>query len=241
MKQRMQAMIMLALLLVMPKTQAQSLWTSADVKVGLAKGLSGHVEGEYRTADALRDTERWALSSGIDYRLCAWLKLSADYKYIHRHIESRVTKKGNIVSAYWSPRHRAFLSLTGSYSWNRFKFSVRERYQYTYRAEKTVAKWDGEDGSAKSDELVESAHDHMLRSRVKVEYNIRKSGFTPFASCEIYNSLSKFEYDKARLTVGTNYKISKRHVISAFYRFIDKNDDDDISRHIIGIGYTLKL
>lgn len=82
----------------------------------------------------------------------------------------------------------------------------------------------------------------MLRSRLEAEYNIRKSRFTPFASYELYNSLSSgFSRDKSRWTVGTDYKFNKRHSLSLFYRYIDTQDDDDPSTHIIGIGYKFKL
>lgn len=125
-------LLLAALCMAAPLLRAQGLWTSAEMKFRMTKGLSGYVEGEYRTADGLDGTERWAASAGLDYKLSRWLKMTAGYTYIHRHVESRVTKKGNIVSDYWQPRHRASFALTGSYSWNRFTFSLRERYQYTY-------------------------------------------------------------------------------------------------------------
>lgn len=234
-------LLLAVLCLVTPSLRSQSLWTSAEMKSALAKSLSGHVGGEFRTLDGIGGTERWTVSAGLDYKPWKWLKMSAEYKYIHRHVESRITKKGNIVSEYWQPRHRASFSLTGSYSWNRFTFSFRERYQYTYRTEQTVAKWDGDDGSAKADELIEASHKHVLRSRLKAEYNIRKSGFTPFASCELYNSLSGLTYEKTRWTVGTDYKFNKHHSVSVFYRYIDRSDDDDTNSHVIGVGYTFKL
>lgn len=221
--------------------QAQSLWTSAEMKFGIVSNLSANVGGEYRTQDGLSGTERWSLSAGLDYKLCSFLKLSADYKYIYRHKDSRVTNKGNIVSDYWQPHHRVGVSLTGSYRWNRFTFSLRERYQYTYRTEQSVAKYDGDDGSAKSDEIVETKSKHVLRSRLKAEYSIRKSGFTPFASCELYNSLSDFTHEKARYTIGTEYKINKKHSVNAFYRYIDTSDDDDTSKNVIGVGYQFEL
>lgn len=229
------------LCLTVTGTGAQSLWTSAEMKFGIVGNLSGNVEGEYRTNDGMSATERWTASAGLDYKLCKWLKLSADYKLIYRHIDSRTTKKGNIVSDYWSVRHRAGLSLTGSYRLNRLTLSLRERYQYTYRGEQSVAKWDGDDGTAKSDEIIESKSKHVLRSRLKVEYNIRKSHFTPFASCEFYNSLSDFTHDKVRYTIGTDYKINKKHSLNAFYRYVDTSDDDESDGHVIGIGYKFKL
>lgn len=233
--------LLVALCMVTPVLRAQSLWTSAEMKFGIVKGLSGFVEGEFRTADGLDGTERWTASVGLDYKLYRKLKLSAEYTYIHRHVESRITKKGNIVSDYWQPRHRFSFALTGSYSWNRFSFSLRERYQHTYRTEQAVPKWDGDNGSAKQDELINASHKHVLRSRLKADYKIRKSNFTPFASCELYNSLSGFTYEKMRWTAGTDYKFNKRHSVSVYYRYIEQSDDNDTNGHVIGISYSFKL
>lgn len=69
--------------------------------------------------------------------------------FIYSHRPGEMTKKGNYVSDYWSPRHRMYLSLTGKLNWQRFEFSLRERYQYTYRTSQLVSKYDGDDGSQK--------------------------------------------------------------------------------------------
>lgn len=222
--------------------QAQSLWTSAEAKMKIAKGLNAFAEGEFRTHDGMSSTERWAGTIGLDYKLYPFLKLTGGYTYIHQHTETEITKKGNIIPPYWQPKHRAFLSVTGSYKWKRFTFSLRERYQYTYRTEQSVPKFDEDGVTPKDDEWIEGKSKHVLRSRLEVEYNIKKSKFTPFASFELYNSLSDaFEVDKSRYTIGTDYKISNKHAVSLFYRYIDKSDSDEDSGHVLGIGYKFKL
>lgn len=225
-----------------PNTQAQSLWTSAEMKVKLAKGLSANIEGENRTTDGIDGFERWAASAGLDYKPLKWLKFSTGYTYIYQHADSKITKKGNIVSDYWQPRHRFSFAVTGSYDIDRFTFSLRERYQYTHRSDKYVEKYDGDDGSRKDDEYIEAKDNHDLRSRLQVDYNIRKSGFTPYVSFEMYNDLKDgFATEKTRWTVGTEYKFNKTHSLNLYYRYINKTDDDDNDNHVIGIGYTLKL
>lgn len=235
--------ILLATLLCLPTTvlQAQSLWTSAEFKAPLTNRFSLSIEGENRTHDSFNGSERWSGGLGADYKLCSWLKASAGYTYIYQNVESRTTRKGNIISAYWQPRHRAWAALTGSYSWQRFKFSLRERYQLTHRTGMSVAKFDGDDGSQKADEHIKSSNRQSLRSRLEVEYSIRKSGFTPFASCELYNSLTDFSKEKTRWTVGTEYEFNKHHSVNLFYRYIDTADEDDPNSHVIGIGYQFKL
>jgi hypothetical protein len=220
----------------------QSLWTSAEVKMKLVDNLGGYVEGEYRSSDGLDGTQRWAGSVGLDYKIVKALKVSTGYTFIYQHEESETTKKGNIVSDYWQPKHRFTFDLTGSYDWNRFSFSLRERYQMTHRTEKSVAKYGSDGVTQKSDELIEAATKHVLRSRLEAEYNIKKSRFTPFASVEFYNSLQEgFDLKKTRYTIGSDYKLNKKNVFSLYYRYIDKSDSDEQSGHVIGVGYKFKL
>ena len=222
--------------------KAQSLWTSAEMEMKIAGALNGFVEGEYRTHDGFSSTERWAGTVGLEYKAADYLKITGGYTYIHQQTELETTKKGNIIPAYWQPRHRVFFAATGSYKWKRFAFSLRERYQYTYRTEQYVPKFDEDGITPKDDEWVEGKSKHIFRSRFEVEYNIRKSKFKPFISYELYNSLSDgFAVDKSRYTVGTDYKFNKKHSVSLYYRYIDKSDDDEASGHVIGIGYKLKL
>lgn len=230
------------MLLMAAAAQAQSLWTSAAADFDIARSLDGYVEGEYRTTDGLSSTERWTVGAGLSYKLLPYLKLGASYKFIDRHVGSRTTKKGNIVDSYRQPRHRLSFDATGSCKLGRLKLSLRERYQFTHRTEQTVAKYDGDDGSRKSDELIEAKDKHVLRSRLKAEYNIRKCALTPYASAELYNSLTGgLATEKLRLTLGTDIALAKKHKLTLFYRYVDSRDDDDLSRNVIGVGYKLSL
>lgn len=230
----------MALALSVATVNAQSLWTSAEIKGGIAKNVKAFAEIENRTTDGIDGTQRWSGRVGLDYKPLKWLKLGADYTFIYQHEDSRTTKKGNIIDSYWQPRHRLGLSATGSIDCGDFTFSLRERYQYTYKAEKTVAKYDGDSGSRKDDEVIESENKNTLRSRLGVEYNIRKCPVTPFASVELYNDLSDaFATDKTRYTVGAEWKISKSHSLELFYRYINAHDDDDLN--VIGLGYKFSL
>lgn len=233
---------LLALMLAAQAGWAQSLWTSAGAKLPFANGWNATIEGENRTKDGLDGSERWSAGLSVGYKVTPWLRASAGYTYIYQHTDSRTTKKGNIVAGYWQPRHRAAFSLTGSYKWERLTLSLRERYQYTHHTSLDVAKVDGDDGSKKEDEHIEAKDRHSLRSRLQAEYNIKKCPLTPYASAEIYNDLAGgFQTEKMRYTVGLEYDISKHHVLNAFYRYIDRTDDDDADNHVVGIGYQYKF
>lgn len=220
---------------------SQSLWLSGGFKAGIMKNLNVAAEMEYRTTDGVNGTDRLSWSAGLDYRLVKWLKVGAGYTYIHERNPGRITKKGNIIPAFWQPRHRVYAGVTGSYSWNRFTISLRERYQYTHRKEQWVPKFDDDGVTPKSDELIKGADKHVLRSRVEIEYNIRKSRFSPYISCEVYNLLNEgFVNDKTRLTAGTAFKINKHNSLDVFYRYSIVSGSDP-NLNIIGVGYSFKL
>lgn len=214
-------------------------WTSIHVKKKLGKGWTVFAEGEYRTRDNLKTTDRWAGGVGADYRLFPFLKIGGGYTYLYCNHPEEVTKKGNIIPAYWSRRHRTNVSLTGRVAWNRFTFSLRERWQYTYRPEQYVPKYDDDGVTPKDDELVKGKGKNVLRSRLQAEYNIARCRFTPFASCELYHGSGGL--DKTRWTAGSEYKINKRNVLEVYYRYQNKHDDDETNGHVLGIGYTIKF
>lgn len=240
MKRRISLMVLM-LCVTVSALQAQSLWTSAEMKMKVTKGLNAFVEGEFRTHDGMESVERWSGTVGLDYKISKYLKATAGYTYIHQQTETETTKKSNIIPPYWQPKHRASFALTGNYDWNRFSFSLRERYQYTYRTEQSVPKFDSDGVTPKNDELIEAKHKHVLRSRLEVEYNIPKCKFTPYVSCEVYNVLNGFDTEKTRWTAGTSYKLNKKHSLDVYYRYIDESDGDEDGGHVIGIGYKFKM
>jgi opacity protein-like surface antigen len=222
--------------------QAQSLWTSAEFKAKLGKSFGTFAEVGYRTTDGMDDAQRIDASLGLDYKIVKPLKIAADYTYIHQHQEAGVTSRGNIIPSYWQPRHRFDFDVTGTLKLNRISLSLRERYQLTHRAEKSVAKYESDGVTRKDDELIEGKTTHILRSRLQADYDIKNCDFTPFVSVEVYNSLSDgFSYDKSRFTAGCEYKINRHNSLSLYYRYINRNDDDERSGHVIGVAYKFKL
>ena len=219
----------LLLLCMAGKSYAQGddfgVWTSAEVKKKIFSGFDASLEGEFRTRDGLQTVERWSGSAGVSYKMFRWLKASAGYTFIHYYHPMEVTKKGNYIPEYWQPKHRVNLSLTGKVDWRRFTFSLRERWQYTYRPSQSVPKFDGDDGSVKNDEYISGKGKNVLRSRLQVEYNIRKCAFTPYTSCELSYSLNEIgAFEKLRWTLGTEWKLSKKHALDFYYLYQNKAD-----------------
>jgi hypothetical protein len=222
--------------------QAQALWTSAEAKYGIIRDLNASAEAEMRTSDGIDGVDRWSGSFGLDYRIIKPLKFSATYTYIHQHEAESFTRKGNIIPTYWQPKHRLTVGFTGETNIKRFTLSLREQYRFTHRRGIYVSKLAPDRLKQKDDEWIEPKGTHLLRSRLQAEYNIRKSNFKPFASVELYNLLTEqFGLDKVRYTIGTDYKFDRHNIVTLYYRYVDRQDEDEDSGHVFGIGYTYKF
>jgi hypothetical protein len=216
------------------------IWTSVGLEKKLFPNFNVSAGGEFRTQDNTQKVERWSGNLGVSYNVFKHLEAAAEYVYMYNNIKGRTTSKGNYVSSYWTPRHRFNLSLEGDVDAGNFNFSLRERYQYTYRPEKSVSKYDA-DGSQKADEIVTGKGTNLLRTRPQIKYNIPHSKFKPYASVEFYHSLKDFAIDKTRIKAGTSYKLNKRNVFDFYYLFQNKADDDEPRGHFLGLGYTYKF
>ena len=252
-------------------------WTSVEGSTKLNKKLELSLEGEYRTQDMSSMTERASGAVSLSYKdknFLPFLKADVGYTYMYMQYMgdtevkyltdedgdyeldgegNLIPKHMNVDAPYWTARHRATASLTGSFKLGRFKFSLRERYQYTYRMAAECDReryyyygypfneWDMETPEFLVDEK-EAKSDHKLRTRLQVSYNIKGCPLEPFAEVEIYNELDNaMALDKVRYTVGTDYKINKKNKLKVYYRFQDYAGINEVSGHVLGLGYAFEF
>ena len=218
---------------------------SAEKK--LSKKFSVGLEADMRTRNNLKTMDRWSVGISAAYRPLKYLKFDAGYTLLNNNFREDISYNtsgsyNNWRPSYWGIRHRLHASVTGTYKFqNNLRVSLRERWQYTYRPEKTVERWDF-DNSWWEDKVRTSKGKNQLRSRLQLEYDKKGALLTPFASMELYNS---WAIEKIRYTVGTDFNVTKQHTFSLFYRFQNmKNvDDDDYDpdMHYIGVGYKFKF
>lgn len=243
------------------------IWTGVTFQKSFNKKFSMDAGLDYRAEQNLRHVARWDVSVGADYKLTKFLKVGAGYVYIldrnPREAEAHYSSKGvmngyNIDDSYWRRKHRAYAEVTGKVSAGRFTFSLRERYQFTHfmpdstwREKYRGAVQPGYEGAQYGGYMFSSegmddkpAKDrHFLRSRLQVEYNIRHCPLTPFVSYELSNNLGDgFHLDKQRFSIGADWKIKKKHVLTIAYIHEDGADDDSNGNlHAIDIGYKFKF
>ena len=195
---------------------------SVDVTKKIVPGLNLSLEEEFRLRDNLSETDRFSTTLDLSYKPWKFLKLGGAYNLINYNHET----KG------WEVRHRYYFYATGSYRFDRFTVSLRERFQSTYRV------WIKETSKRANPKL-------YLRSRLEVEYDIRNCKFEPYASVELYNTLNDPQgnkMNKLRYTAGSKYKLNKRNSLQLYYRYINfKDDDEGNGKHMIGLGYSYKF
>ena len=221
------------------------MWYELGADKKLSRQWSLGVESELRTRNNTRTLDRWSVGVSAEYKVLKWLKVSAGYTFLYdNNMEEMDFKRdgftpNNWLPSYWGVRHRFNAGLTGSAAWKRFKFSLRERWQYTYRPEADGKKYDFDNSVWKS---VKAKGKNVLRSRFQAEYDIPRWKFDPTASVEMFNDNNGIQ--KMRYQFGVDYKYKKYHVFSLSYRFQNVNsadDDDDLNSHLIGLGYTYKF
>ena len=232
---------------------------SVEVEKKINKQWSLELEGELRTRNDPKTNDRWSAGVGLDYKISKWLKASAGYTFLYDNNERISYFQANDdevidgdveigdpkkCARYWAPRHRFDFSLIVAKKLiGDFKFSLRERWQYTWRPEYCVSeRWsyytNAYDGKPKT---YHEKGKNVLRSRLQVEYDRKGLVLTPFANIEFFNAWS---LQKVRYHVGVDWKLSKQHTLSAFYRYQTVRSDDDDNepnRHIIGVGYQVKF
>lgn len=244
------AVILLAVVMLSPMAaSAQSddfgMWYSLTAEKKLSKKWSIDVEGEFRTRNDSKTADRWSIGIDGEYKIAKWLKASAGYTLLYDNNPEKITldddgEYGKWRPSYWSLRHRFAVSLTGSVDCGRFSFTLRERWQYTYRPEKTTERYDF--GSSQwEDKTVRGKGRNVLRSKLKIDYNIPKCKVDPYVDVELFNA---WALQKMRYTIGLDWKLTKKHVFGLSYHYQDVNaddDDNDVDSHIIGLSYKFKF
>lgn len=113
--------------------------------------------------------------------------------------------------------HQGLASLTATLKQENLSVSVRERYVFAYSAETRLSS-------------------HLLRSQLKVQYNIPNSIFRPYLAVEMFTWR---DWQKTRHYAGTLINISANQSIDLFYMYYTFKGKP--AEHVIGVGYNITL
>jgi len=214
------------------------LWTSVEIKKKFNYGLSLSLAEEYKMRDNFSNTDKFETTIDLSWKPLSFLKGGVAYC----RIDYNHPANNSSPAEYWELRHRYIAYVMGSYDIGRFSLSLREKFQQTNRV--------GVVATANK-----SNPTNVLRSKFEVDYNIKKSPFTPFASVEVYYALNEPNgvqdpaatkmVTEIRNAIGVEYAIKKNLAIEAGYLYcMEKDWDKDASGNNMGgylSGYTNAL
>lgn len=182
------------------------------------KNWSFYLGEELRTMEQSGTIEQLKTNFDILYKLSKTFKLGASYQFIYFH---------DVENDDYQPRNRYGFFVQGEKDWNRFTFSLRERFQSTWKDE-TVRDY-------------KTNPKNSWRNRFEMEYNIRKSPLTPSLSVETFFQLNNPDgnsFDKIRYKLAGAYKLNKRNRLELF-GLLDKeiNVTNPVQRFVLGLEY----
>ena len=169
----------------------------------------------------------------------------------------------NVDEAFHRAKHRLSFDLSSKVKVGRFTFSLRERYQYTHSVSKDIERIRYRDDAASmpgfsgdtypfggyewiNREVGEDhkghKNNHLLRTRIGIEYDIKKCPLAPFATYEIKTQLQKGgATEETRLIVGADWKLNKKNTLTFAYIFNDAHYSDEANVHALSLGYKFKF
>lgn len=199
----------------------RGVWNSLELQKKCNNGLSFSFEEEYRMRDGTSTTDRFMSTFEVAYKLVKYLKTGVSYTLIHYNHEGKKNKPD-----YWEQRHRYNLYVQGSYRLARFEFSLKERYQSTYRVgvEETETR-----ANPKA----------LLRSKWEVDYDVPRIPLTPYGYCEWQHSLNTPSGGnglvETRYSTGVKYKVLDFLSVEGGY-LLDLDKEDDVKIHALTLG-----
>ena len=193
----------------------------------------------------LKNIDRWSAGISVDYRLAKWLKASAGYTYLYDYHPEAYTYQddGDLnkrTMTYFGSRHRLSVSLTASKDFGKLNVSLRERWQYTYRPEQENMRMDYQHADLGYSYSVRGKATNIWRNKLQLKY--KTTGLLqPYLYGETYVSGTGF--DKLRLSLGTDLKLSKRSSLNVGYVYqkVYDNVDEEGNKHVLSIGYKYKF
>ena len=202
------------------------LWTSIDVEKKLAKKWELGVTGQYRWKDNISVTDQIRGSADISRKVGKYVNLGAGYELIAK----KKVKKDIFVY-----RNRFRVQAKGSYKYARFTADWRVRLQLTLLDKKETSNesFDGDNNN------------WVLRNRFGLKYDIKKTPLKPYVNFELFHQLFsdlEYSYFKNRFSIGTEYKLNKRHSLEAGYKLeTEVSGSEKYRLNIVKLGYAFSF
>lgn len=194
---------------------------SAEASVALPANFGLSAEEELRFNNDFSQFDRWLNSVGVDYT--CWhnrMNIGLTTDYIRRHNDR----------GYYENRGRLGVQVTYSEEYRRFKFTVRSKVLGTFFDERT--------GDHRVNPRI------YWRNRLKVTYQPMNSRWKYALSTELFwltNDPKKGGIDNLRTVLSVDYRLSRRHYISAFARMDnDLGVAEPVDMFYVGLTFKAK-
>ncbi len=138
---------------------------SATLDKKISKGFHWFAEGEVRSSDNFSDIGRYQAETGLTYKISPNFKVGAGYIFINDKNSSSI----------WKTRHRFYGDATVGFSSGNWRYSVKERLQFTHRDV--------------GNPYQKTPNSLTLKSRFKVSYKASPT-LTPYGYIEFRNVLN---------------------------------------------------
>ncbi len=181
-----------------------------DMGWKLAKGLKFNVAPQFRFGDGF-SLDQFQVEAGLSYKTFGFLYWGVDYRLAVVPTAENINPEVNSKYGF---------SATLKQDFKRFTPSLRVMY------------------TNYSDEDIDDKA--FMKYRAKVEYNIRKSKFTPYVAVEAYQGMDEHLLAKMRYSTGFDFKVKKGRYLCVDYKFYFytlkyKN------RNVFDIGYKFRF
>lgn len=164
--------------------------------------------------------DRSATTVGLDYSIIRKkLKVGAYYSFLYLYNSDFL----------FEPRHRFFVNVSYKEDIDKFTISWRGRFQGTVRDEDRG--------------LYKVNPKYVLRNKFEVEYNIWKSRWKPYVSCDLATVLNDPRYDltRIRLQGGTEVRLTRTTYMTMFARYDINYEKGDNNIFSLGLSYRIKF
>ncbi len=201
---------------------AETLW-GAEITKKFKKSLELSLEEELRTKDFINEIDRLSTSFGVTYNHPDFkdLKVSVNYNFLN-YFENNYIEEN---------RHRVSAHLQYKYSFGGFDFSLRTRFQATFRDETL--------GNYKVNPK------YIWKNRIGVAYKIYGTPYEPYFNLEVSNPVAhpdENQINRLRYKLGCEYRVNKKNALDLFVRYTqDINQKEPMNSIGVGIGYRFKL
>lgn len=211
------------------QNESYGIWTNAVAEYGKKK-WDFAAELEFRNRGLYDTLYRTSFQPEFAYAIIKPLEIGFSYTimsfYDAKYDDNQV-------------RHRVTPFIQGKLKAGRFGFSLREKYEVTYKDESDRVKESGKIDTYKMNP------EKAWRNKLKVNYDIPGIKLEPFVSAETFYQLNNPDgnrLEKIRYILGLEYKINKHHSVDIsgiLNHTVDK--DEPGKEYIIGIGYKFDI